>query len=109
MEGTSLGYGEKKLVAVRIIDLDGIVPPPGRLVGNRAHGKLALERCQAIRRQLDEQTRPVATRSVLAENDLAVTTADLADRASAIARMPIFLKPELVDIERQRPAQTGDK
>lgn len=93
----SLRHGKQQLVAVRIVDLSRIVAPPGSPRGYGTLLQLAPQVPESIRGQLDEEARFVPTRGVLAEDDLAIAPAYLANCARAVALMPVLLEAELVN------------
>jgi hypothetical protein len=90
---SSLRNREEQLIAIRIVDLKRVVPPPGFLRGHRTLAELTAKILESGRCELDEQAPPVAPRRVLAEDDLALTVIDLADRSGAVACVPPFSKP----------------
>src|SRR5207302_9911817 len=75
----SLRDRKQQLIAVGILDLDRVVPPPGLLGRNSAYCEFPLKMRERLRSQLDEQPSPVAACSIFAEDDLTVTQIDLAD------------------------------
>jgi hypothetical protein len=90
---SSLRNREEQLIAIRIVDLKRVVPPPGFLRGHRTLAELTAKILESGRCELDEQAPPVAPHRVLAEDDLALTVIDLADRSGAVACVPPFSKP----------------
>src|SRR4051794_30952132 len=54
--------GKEQLVAVGVVHLDGIVPPPGLLAGHRPLLELSAKLRELGYVQLDEQARPVPAR-----------------------------------------------
>src|SRR3982074_1307623 len=104
----SLGMRKKQLIAVGIVDLEHVVAPPRFLTGNRALDDFTAKLRKPVQGQLNEQPRPVFTRGVLAEDDLAFSAIDLADLARAVAFMPTLLEAEHVDVETKRPVHLDD-
>ena len=100
---------KEQLIAVGIVDLDHVVPPPGLLAGNRALDELTAKICEPVRGQLDEQARLVSARDVLTEDDLAFSPSDLADLARAVTFMPTLLEAEHVDVETKRAVHVGNE
>src|SRR5438876_4912397 len=90
------------LIAVGILDLDRVVPPPGLLGGHSALSEFPPKMRERVRSQLDEQPSPVAARIIFAEDDLTFTAIDLADSSCTVALVPTLLEPERVDVETQR-------
>src|SRR6185437_8579112 len=101
--------GEEELVPVGVLDLQGIVSPPGHLAGDRALGHLTPKIREPVGRQLDEQPRLVLARVVLAEDDLTIAASELTDAARAVTFVPLFLEAEQVDVEVQRALDVGDE
>src|SRR5437870_12421963 len=62
----SLGKREKQFIAVWIVDLDYVVAPPGVVARNRALDEFTAKLRKPIHGQLDEQTRLVCARGILA-------------------------------------------
>jgi hypothetical protein len=88
--------------------MDYVVTPPGFLAGNRALDDLTAKIRKPLRGQLDEQARLVSALGVLAEDDLAFSVIDLADRARAVAFMPSLFEAEQVDEETNCAVHVGD-
>src|SRR4051812_35407832 len=104
-----LGLREEQFIAIRIVDLKGVVSPPGFLHGNSALEELTAEIGEPVRGQLDEQAPFVSTCCVLTENDLALSVIDLAHVSGAIATMPSLLEAEHVDVKANRAVHVGDE
>src|SRR5436190_22130496 len=79
------GMRKKQLIAVRIVHLQRVVPPPDFLCGNGAFCELAANILEGLRCQADEHTSSVSTRCVFTENDLALSMIHLANRSRAVA------------------------
>src|SRR5688500_19419424 len=100
---------KEQLVAVGIIDLDRVVPPPALPAGNAALSELPAKIGQPLGGQLDEQPSPVASFRILTENDLALSAVDLAHGSCAVVGMPALLEAEHVDVEANRAVHVGDE
>jgi len=83
--------------------------PPRFLAGNRALDELAAKLRYPILGQRYEQTPSVFAIGILAEDDLALCSIDLADFAIAIVFVPGFLEAEQVRIEAKRALYIGDE
>src|ERR1700680_900276 len=105
----SVGAREEQLIAVGIVDLDHVIPPPDLLARKRTLGELTPKICEPLRSQLDVEARPVSARRVLAKDDLTLSVIDLTDPARAIAFMPTLLEAEPVDVETNRAVHVGDE
>ena len=105
----SFGKRKEQLIAVGIVDLDRVVPPPGFLVGNRPLAELTPKICEPVRGQLYEEASPVSARDVLTVDDLALSVIDLADFARAIAFMPALLEAEHVDLKTKRAVDVANE
>src|SRR4030088_2859638 len=64
---------------------------------------------KALPGQLDEQARLAAARGVLAEDDLAFSVIDLADRTRAVTLMPTLFEAEHVDVEAKCAVHVGNE
>src|SRR5215213_9678805 len=81
---------KEQLVAVGIVDLDRVVPPPGFLPGNGTLRDLPAKLREPVHVQFDEEAPFVPARGILAEDDLALAPIDLADGA----HVPMLLEAE---------------
>src|SRR5882724_3903910 len=105
----SLGNWKQQLIAVRVVDLDHVVPPPRGFVGNRAVDDFTAKLGKPVLGQLDEEPGLVSARGVLAENDLAFSTIHLADVARAVTFMPTLLESEPLKVEIKRAVHVGNE
>src|SRR5262245_60307309 len=95
--------GKEELVPVGVGDENRVVAPPSCLRRNRAFGDLPTELSQCLWIQLDEQTPSVSSRGIMAQDDLALSAVDLADRLF----VPRFLESELIEVEAERSLDVG--
>src|SRR5450432_768893 len=83
--------------------------PPGFLTRDAAFSNYTAELLDALGREFHKQPPFVATRRVLAQNNLALRPADLTDLALAVALVPGLLETEQVGIEIERASHVADE
>jgi hypothetical protein len=72
-------------------------------------GELTPKICEPVRGQLDEEAAPISARSILTEDDLALSVIDLSDFARAVAFVPALLEAERVDVETKRAVDVANE
>ena len=88
---------KEKFVAVGINDSDDVVAPPRLLGWHRALRNLAAKFVDPIPGQLNEQTTLILAHPILAQNDFASSSVDLAD--CPLACLPFLLETQFVDVK----------
>src|SRR5690348_9593696 len=81
--------------------------PPRFLAGDRALHNLPAKLRHPVACEFDKQARLIFPIRILAQDDLAAGTIDLADSTRAIGFMPRLRKAERVHVEAKRPVDVG--